>query len=139
MAFGVTGSAPPLLLDTSALLYWTLSPERLSRAAQSAIDEAARTGIAASAISLWEIGLKAQRGTLRLGIAFDEYVSRLQRVHNLAFIAVDTKIWLRVLGLPWDHRDPADRVIVATAEVLDTTLVTSDGAIRDYFARSIWE
>ena len=68
-----------------------------------------------------------------------EYVSRLHRVHNLAFIAVDTKIWLRVLALTWDHRDPADRVIVATADVLDTALVTSDRAIRDYFARSIWD
>lgn len=130
---------PPLLLDTSALLYWTLSPERLTRAAQSAINNATPTGIAASAISLWEIGLKVQRGTLQLGIPFDEYVNRLQRVHNLALIPVNTKIWLRVLALPWDHRDPADRVIVATAEVLDSALVTSDRAMRDYFARSIWE
>ena len=139
MASGLIERVPPLLLDTSALLYWTLSPARLTPAAQSAIDDAAQTGIAASAISLWEIGLKVQRGTLQLGVDFDEYVSRLHRVHNLAFIAVDTKIWLRLLALTWDHRDPADRVIVATADVLDTALVTSDRAIRDYFARSIWD
>lgn len=135
----MTPLSTPLLLDTSALLYWTLSPARLTPAARSAINDAAHRGLAASSISLWEIGLKVQRGTLQLGVHFDEYLSRLQRVRNLAFIPVDTKIWLRVLSLPWEHRDPADRVIVATAETLDVALVTSDAAIREYFTRSIWD
>ena len=55
-----------VVLDTSALLFWTLAPERLSPQARTAIDGATPYGWLASAISLWEIGLKVQRGQLSL-------------------------------------------------------------------------
>ena len=55
-----------VVLDTSALLFWTLAPERLSPRARTAIDGATPSGWLASAISLWEIGLKVQRGQLSL-------------------------------------------------------------------------
>ncbi len=127
-----------LLLDTSALLYWTLSPAKLPDVARQAIDTASRTGLVVSSISLWEIGLKCQRETLELGLPFAEYVARLQRVDRLTFAPVDARVWLRVLELPWDHRDPADRVIVATAELQDLQIVTSDVTIRRYTERVIW-
>ena len=59
-----------VVLDTSALLFWTLAPERLSARARTAIDGATPFGWLASAISLWEIGLKVQRGQLSLGVTF---------------------------------------------------------------------
>lgn len=127
-----------VLLDTSAVLYWTLMPSTLPERARHAIDEAARDEVVVSAISLWEVGLKVQRGTLGLGIPFDDYVRRLQQVDRLTLAPVDVRVWLRVLDLPWEHRDPADRVIVATADVLDVPIVTSDHAMRRYYDRAIW-
>ena len=127
-----------MLLDTSALLYWTLRPEELPTRARQVIADAARDEVVVSAISLWEIGLKTQRGALELGLPFDAYVERLRRVDRLTLAPVDVPVWLRVLALPWEHRDPADRVVVATAEVLDVPVVTSDGTILRYTDRAIW-
>lgn len=128
-----------LLLDTSALLYWTLDPTKLPTRARRAIEETTATGLAASAISLWEIGIKAQRGALDLGMPFDDYASRLRRVSSLVLLPIDADVLLRVVALPWEHRDPADRIIVATAESLDVPLVTSDGRIRAYYPRALWD
>ena len=127
-----------VLLDTSALLYWTLRPETLPERARRALAEAAGDEVLVSAISLWEVGLKVRRGTLDLGVTFDAYVDRLRRVDRLTIVPVDARVWLRVVELPWEHRDPADRVIVATAEVLDVPVVTEDEAMRRYTPRAIW-
>lgn len=134
----MVGGVTRVLLDTSALLYWTLRPEALPERARRAIADAAGDEVVVSAISLWEIGLKVQRGTLDLGVPFEAYVERVRRVDRLTLAPVDVRVWLRVLELPWEHRDPADRVIVATAEVLDVPVVTSDEAMRRYTDRAIW-
>lgn len=135
----MAGRVSRVVLDTSALLYWTLSPDQLPKAAKRAIAAAeSEEGVLASAISLWEIGLKAQRGTLSLGVPFEEYVRRLQRVASLTLVPADVRVWLRVLELDWAHRDPADRVIVATAELHDLPLVSSDAEIRRFYAGAVW-
>ena len=127
-----------VVLDTSALLFWTLAPERLSPRALTAIDGAAPFGWMASAISLWEIGLKVQRGQLSLGVTFAEYVQRLQLVDGLVLAPVDARTWLRTLELDWAHRELADRVIVATAELQALPLITSDAEMGRYYADVVW-
>jgi PIN domain nuclease of toxin-antitoxin system len=127
-----------VVLDTSALLFWTLAPDQLSVRARAAIDAAAPFGWLASAISLWEISLKVQRKQLSLGVSFSEYVQRLQLVDGLVLAPVDVRTWLRTLELEWAHRDPADRVIVATAELQSLPLVTSDAEMGRYYADVVW-
>jgi PIN domain nuclease of toxin-antitoxin system len=127
-----------VVLDSSALLFWTLAPHRLSTAARSAIDDATAFGWMASAISLWEIGLKVQRGQLSLGVSFAEYVQRLDLVDGLTLAPVDVRVWLRRLELDWLHRDPADRVIVATADLHALPLMTSDTAIARFYPPTVW-
>lgn len=133
------GRVSRVVLDTSALLIWTLMPDKLPRTARRVIAKGETHGLIASAISLWEIGLKAQRGTLSLGLPFAEYVQRLQRVDALTLVPVDARVWLGVLALPWEHRDPADRVIVATAHLDGLALVSSDAQIANYYAKTVWE
>ena len=52
------------VLDTSALIYWTLDPTKLTATAQAALQQAAR--LIVSSISIWEIGVKVQKGSLQL-------------------------------------------------------------------------
>ncbi|MCE2901494.1 MAG: type II toxin-antitoxin system VapC family toxin [Gemmatimonas sp.] len=78
-----------VVLDTSALLFWTLAPHRLSTAARSTIDDATAFGWMASAISLWEIGLEGQRGQPSRGVSFAEYGQRLDLVDGLMLAPVD--------------------------------------------------
>ena len=125
-----------LVLDTSALLYWTLDPARLSTTASQAIEQAER--VVVSSISIWEIALKVKRVRLQIPLAIDEYVERLTRLDELEILPVDVQTWLDNVALPWEHRDPADRTIVALATRFDCPLVTSDSTIQEYYSKTIW-
>jgi PIN domain nuclease of toxin-antitoxin system len=91
-----------------------------------------RDGGFASAISIWELGIKIQRGKLDLGIPIDELARRIEKSAIVELLPVSTSTWLRSLGLAWDHRDPADRVIVATALLQGVPLVTADEEIHRF-------
>jgi PIN domain nuclease of toxin-antitoxin system len=121
-----------IVLDTHALLWWALDPDRLSPAAAQHIQDMERLGGFASAISIWELGVKIQRGKLDLGISIEEFARRIARSLIVQLLPVDTATWLRSLELAWDHRDPADRVIVATAISQGVPLVTADSEIHRF-------
>lgn len=128
-----------IVLDTHALLWWALDPDKLSQTAAVLVAEMERQGGFASSISIWELGVKVRRGTLDLGLGIDEFARRVERSGVVELLPVDTTTWLRSLALAWDHRDPADRVIVATALLKDVPVLTKDDAIRRFEGgRTIW-
>ncbi len=128
-----------ITLDTHALLWWALDPDRLSPVAARAAAEMEAVGGYASAISIWELGVKVRNGKLDLGLPLDEFVRRVERGGVVELVPVDTAVWLRSLELPWAHRDPVDRVIVATALAKGVPLLTKDEVIRSFDGvTSIW-
>ena len=106
-----------MLLDTCALLWWTLDPEQLSDSAAIACERISDNNAFISAISIWEIGIKIKKGKLDIGMDLREYLNRLNLLDVLKIIPVDENIWVENIFLEWDHRDPADRTIVATAKL----------------------
>jgi PIN domain nuclease of toxin-antitoxin system len=78
-----------VVLDTSALLFWTLDPARLSTKAERAIEQADR--IVISSISVWEIALKVKRGKLEIPLTIPDYIERLQRLEALEILSVDVQ------------------------------------------------
>ena len=130
------GSAGVIVLDTSALVFWTLNRDRLSRTAAQAISDADR--IALSSISIWEIGIKVKKEQLSIPISIQEFTDKLEQIDRLDILPVDVQTWIKNLELDWDHRDPADRTIVATASLHACPLVTSDSAIRAFYSQAIW-
>ena len=78
-----------VVLDTSALLFWTLHRERLSEAASGAISGADR--VLVSSISIWEIGIKVARGGLSIPLPVREYAERLERIARVEVLPVDTE------------------------------------------------
>jgi PIN domain nuclease of toxin-antitoxin system len=125
-----------IVLDTSALLYWTLDPAQLSPDAEKVIENADR--IVISSISVWEIALKVKRGKLVIPLTISEYVERLQRLEALEILSVDVQNWLDNLDLLWEHRDPADRTVVALATRFGCPLITSDRVIGNYYKETVW-
>ena len=127
-----------VVLDTCALLWWTLDPDTLSPAAAATCNGIADKGALVSSISIWEIGIKVKRGKLALPISLDEYVDRLKSVMGLRITPVDERVWLDNLALKWEHRDPADRTIVATAQRRTLPIVTKDRIIAEFYPKVIW-
>jgi PIN domain nuclease of toxin-antitoxin system len=85
-----------------------------------------------SAISAWEVALLVQRGRLVLRLPVREWVARCEALSGLHFLPVDTAIGLRAVELSGLHPDPADRMIVASAELLGAVLLTRDERLRAY-------
>ncbi|MBX3000491.1 MAG: type II toxin-antitoxin system VapC family toxin [Caldilineaceae bacterium] len=125
-----------IVLDTAALIYWTLDPLKLSAPAADAIAKA--TEISISAISVWEIGLKTKQGKLELPLSLYGYIDRLKRLERMEIEDVTLEVWLENLALDWSHRDPADRTIVATAVLAGCPLISSDHTIRSFYQQAIW-
>jgi PIN domain nuclease of toxin-antitoxin system len=125
-----------IVLDTAALLYWTLDPIQLSSGANQAIIQAER--IVISSISVWEIALKVKRGKLVIPLTISDYVDRLCKLDELEILSVDVQAWMDNLDLLWEHRDPADRTIVALATRFDCPLITSDSVIAEYYKKAVW-
>lgn len=125
------------VLDTSALLRWTLAPELLGpTAADFLAGPDARLLI--SAVSIWEIATKVRRGQLHLGVSVDTFLARLENTAAVEFVSVDVPTWRSVAELPWEHGDPADRIIVVTARQRDAVLITSDRTMASFYPKAIW-
>jgi len=127
-----------VLLDTCGLLWYTENPEALSPDAHKCCDKIYSNGAFVSSISLWEIGLKIKNGKLDIGTTIDDYTNRLKSLNTIEIIPIDENIWLKSLELDWEHRDPADRVIVATAILKNLSILTSDTTIRNFYTKVIW-
>ncbi len=125
-----------ILLDTSALIYWTFVPSSLTERASAAI--AAAEVVLVNSISLWEVALKVKRGKLELPLSPAAFAAKLETTDRVRIEPVTAAIWLASVGLKWEHKDPADRVIVATASLLGCPLVTSDLAIRGFYTATLW-
>ena len=127
-----------VVLDTCALIWWTLDPESLSMPARKACSTIPHDGALISAISVWEIGLKVKRDEIDLGTSLRDYAARVGKIAGLRIVSADERHWIDSLELDWKHRDPADRLIVALAEQNRCGLVTKDRAIRDFYRRAVW-
>jgi PIN domain nuclease of toxin-antitoxin system len=138
----MTGKLCIILLDTHVLLWWaTQQQQRLSTPAREAVDAEQKSGkIAISSISAWEIAMLIQRKRLALSMDLREWLAIVEQLANVRFIAVDNGIAVESENLPGEfHRDPADRMIVATARKLGATLITMDDKIRSYpHVRTTW-
>jgi PIN domain nuclease of toxin-antitoxin system len=125
-----------IVLDTAALIFWTIDTPKLSVAAREAIEASDRRIV--SSISIWELALKVKQRRIVLPISVEDYMAGLSQVPKLEILSVDAATWLASVSLPWEHKDPADRVIVASATQLDCPLVTSDRVIAGYYPKVVW-
>ena len=118
--------ASRLLLDTHTFLWWRAAQSRVGADALDAIAEAETVYV--SMASAWEAAIKISIGKLRLDSRFEEGVSESGfRALPIAFRHID-----RLESLPFLHRDPFDRMLIAQALVDGLTIVTEDRQIARY-------
>jgi len=102
----------------------------LSAEAKHAIDRASLVFV--SAISIWEISLKVARKQLELPLPPLEWFEKAIEHHNLLLAPLDINVLTSANELPWHHKDPADRFIIATAMHEGAIIVTADKKIAEY-------
>lgn len=127
-----------ILLDTHVLLWWTLDPEKLSRKASLRCSKIHQTGAIISSISIWEIGIKIKNRGIDIGMSIEDYLMRIRDLNCIDIISIDEQIWIKSILLEWDHKDPADRVIVATAMLKSIPLITKDEKIASFYKNIVW-
>ncbi len=131
-----------IVLDTHVWVWWLSDPNRLSRRVVAAIEQEVAAGdpVRVSAISVWEVAMLVQRERLRLAVSLERWLNLARAMPELDLVPVTPKIAHAAVALPGDlHKDPADRMIVATARELGATLLTKDVRLLDYpHVRSLW-
>jgi PIN domain nuclease of toxin-antitoxin system len=126
-----------LLLDTHAFLWWVGASRELSRKARAAIGSGRNTCFV-SVASAWEIAIKVSLGSLRVEGALERFLPEQIAANGFLPLALDLKHAARVATLPFHHRDPFDRLLIAQALEEELAIVTADPAFARYGVRRIW-
>jgi PIN domain nuclease of toxin-antitoxin system len=132
-----TSELRPLLLDTHVWIWFMLANAELAISGRTAINRAATSGqLRIAAISVWEAALLASRGRIAVGRPLAQWIGEALSAPGLSIEPLLPQIAVEACSLPEAfHRDPVDRMIVATARFANATLMTRDRQILDYAAR----
>ncbi len=118
-----------VILDTCAILHWLGAGQALPAAIASAPK---RT----PAVTWCEIAWKHRAGRLDLPMPRDVWIAKASEL--VETVSIDTALFLAAVDLPWDHRDPADRLVVALARREQAPVVTCDTVIRAWYPHCVW-
>lgn len=129
-----------ILLDTHVVVWLAFEPRRISRSARAAIEEA-RSGagaLAISGITLLELTTLANKGRIKMSVSIESFLQEVES--RFVVVPIQAVACARTLTMPASYpKDPADRIIGATALVEGVALVTADREIRRAGAvRTIW-
>ena len=121
------------LLDTHVLIWWLNDRMQLSPRQREVVEAATPDGpVFVSDISLWEVAMLATLGRIRLALPLREWLDKAVAPPLVRRQGISPAVATEVAALPDSfHRDPADRILVATARVLGATLLTNDRRIVD--------
>ena len=126
-----------VLLDTHAFIWWITDDERLSSHARSIITNGDNELLVSSA-SGWEIVIKARLGRIHLPDKPESFIAEQLNINAIQSLPIQMSHALHVYNLPYHHRDPFDRMIIAQAQVEDLPILTMDPQIAKYEIMVIW-
>ncbi|MDJ0877520.1 MAG: type II toxin-antitoxin system VapC family toxin [Halieaceae bacterium] len=131
-----------LVIDTHVLVWWAGATGDLSAKSRRSIERtlADQGEVIISSISAWEIAMLVQKGRLLLSMEVERWLEEVAAIDGVRFHPVDNEVAVKSAILPGSfHKDPADRMIVATARKLAVPLVTADEKILRYeHVKTIW-
>jgi PIN domain nuclease of toxin-antitoxin system len=116
-----------ILLDTHVVSWLAFEEQRVSATAKKAIQNS--QGLAISAISLWELAMIGHRGRIRITLSLESFLREVEE--RFTVVPISASVCAQYMALPETYpKDPADRLIGATAMVEGIALVTADREIR---------
>ena len=126
-----------LLLDTHALIWFLEDAPALGVVARSAIGSVDHVKYVSHA-SAWEAAVKVSLGKLRLPVPYEELFPGRLEAMGFEMLPMNPAHFRALLTMPWHHRDPFDRLLIAQAQVEGLTLVTRDPHFASYGVPILW-
>jgi PIN domain nuclease of toxin-antitoxin system len=126
-----------LLLDTHAFLWFIDGSAKLSPRARELIEDQGNAKLVSGA-SLWEMGLKMSLGRLELAQPFEELIPRQMELNGFGVLPLRIPHIAKVIALPFHHRDPFDRMLVAQCLAEGLSMVSLDSAFDQYSVQRLW-
>ena len=126
-----------LLLDTHAFLWFVLGDPRLVRTALDDILDPAWEKLVSPA-SYWEIAIKISLGKYALNEPYEAFMQRNIFGNGFSILPIEPKHTATLTALPFHHRDPFDRLLVAQALVEQVPILSIDAALDAYGITRLW-
>lgn len=125
------------LLDTHSFLWFINDDVALSETARILI-ESPENIIYLSIASIWEIAIKVSLGKLEVPSPFTAFIDKQLAENNIQILPINTKHVGKVVSLPFHHRDPFDRLIIAQSLVEEISIIGEDTIFDDYGVKVYW-
>jgi PIN domain nuclease of toxin-antitoxin system len=126
-----------LLLDTHVFLWWINDGPELSAKARATIRKG-QNECFLSVASAWEMAIKSSTGKLVLSQPLERFIPEQLAANGFRLLEIDFRHAAKVETLPFHHRDPFDRLIVAQAMSEKMPIVSADAALSEYGIKRIW-
>ncbi len=120
-----------LLLDTHIFIWWDSQPNKLSSSALTELHNSSNE-IFLSVTSIWEMQIKSQLGKLILRQSLPQLIKDQEQVNGLRLLSVEANHVFALDGLPFHHKDPFDRLLIAQAGVENMTILSMDSVFPLY-------
>lgn len=125
-----------ILLDTHSLLWYITDDDHLPQSRKDEIDDE-NILCFVSIASFWEIAIKQSLNKLSINSNLDVILNQIQST-SIIFLPIKTDHIKQVVNLPFHHRDPFDRLIIAQAKAENLTIITKDDAFSVYDVKIKW-
>ena len=126
-----------LLLDTHTFLWWINNDPSLSEPARIAIASELNECYLSLA-SCWELAIKTSIGKLQLTKTVDRFIPEELAANDFQLLSTDFRHVAKVETLPFHHRDPFDRLLVAQALIEKMTVISADTVLSEYGIKRLW-
>jgi PIN domain nuclease of toxin-antitoxin system len=126
-----------LLLDTHAFLWFVLNDPQLSAAARTAISDPLND-VFVSPATFWEVAIKVSIGKYTVPGALEDFFQRGIKDNDFEVLPIEARHAAQVAVLPFHHKDPFDRMLIAQALVEGLTLVSIEAAFAAYGVKRLW-
>ncbi len=126
-----------MLLDTHAFLWFILNEPQLSPAARTAIIDPTND-VEISPATYWEIAIKIRTGKYSLPGPYESFIAGQIRANYFDILPVEVRHTSLLTSLPFHHRDPFDRLLVAQALVEAIPIVSADADLDPYGVNRLW-
>jgi PIN domain nuclease of toxin-antitoxin system len=126
-----------LLLDTHSFLWFIEGNVKLSRAARTLIEDPDNERLVSIA-SVWEMAIKTSMGRLQLAQPFGQFISQQLEENDIGLLGVTFEHTARIADLPFHHKDPFDRLIIAQGLVEMLPIISVDQQFDAYGVERLW-